>query len=234
MISAHTPPRRWENHLRHPSNTTTLDPLPVTTHRRNQLTPAPRELVLVPPAETFKRCSFHPWGRTIGWRRKWQSTPVYSSLENPTDRGAWQVTVHGVPKSWMRRSTHSQHKPQLSVAWMPGLVSYPFLLIKQFQDPDQLSITSVWLWTENNEVSKMYSFCSFLLLRSDGQFSDQKSIPLGNSFGNSKYLFFTPLLRYYTSWCCGRDTWILSEELTFTTGQALGIYWIPSVQSDSI
>ena len=22
----------------------------------------------------------------------------YSSLENPMDRGAWQVTVHGVPK----------------------------------------------------------------------------------------------------------------------------------------
>ena len=23
----------------------------------------------------------------------------YSYLENPTDRGAWQATVHGVPKS---------------------------------------------------------------------------------------------------------------------------------------
>ena len=24
----------------------------------------------------------------------------YSCLENPMDRGAWQATVHGVPKSW--------------------------------------------------------------------------------------------------------------------------------------
>ena len=24
----------------------------------------------------------------------------YSRLENPMDRGAWQVTVHGVSKSW--------------------------------------------------------------------------------------------------------------------------------------
>ena len=26
------------------------------------------------------------------------------SLENPTDRGAWWATVHGVPKSWTRLS----------------------------------------------------------------------------------------------------------------------------------
>ena len=25
---------------------------------------------------------------------------AYSPLENPTDRGAWQVTIHGVAKSW--------------------------------------------------------------------------------------------------------------------------------------
>ena len=28
----------------------------------------------------------------------------YSCLENPMDRGAWQVTVHGVTKSWTRLS----------------------------------------------------------------------------------------------------------------------------------
>ena len=33
------------------------------------------------------------------WRRKWQPTPVYSCLENPMDRGAWQATVHGVAKA---------------------------------------------------------------------------------------------------------------------------------------
>ena len=28
----------------------------------------------------------------------------YSCLGNPTDRGAWQTTVHGVAKSWTRLS----------------------------------------------------------------------------------------------------------------------------------
>ena len=30
--------------------------------------------------------------------------PEYSCLENPTDRGAWWATVHGVAKSWTRLS----------------------------------------------------------------------------------------------------------------------------------
>ena len=30
--------------------------------------------------------------------------PQYSCLENPMDRGAWQVTVQGVAKSWTRLS----------------------------------------------------------------------------------------------------------------------------------
>ena len=30
------------------------------------------------------------------------NTLQYSCLENPMDRGAWQATVHGVPKSWTR------------------------------------------------------------------------------------------------------------------------------------
>ena len=32
----------------------------------------------------------------------------YSCLENTTDRGAWQATVHGIEKSWTRekRLTH--------------------------------------------------------------------------------------------------------------------------------
>ena len=31
----------------------------------------------------------------------------YSYLGNPMDRGAWKVTVHRVPKSWTRPSTHA-------------------------------------------------------------------------------------------------------------------------------
>ena len=38
----------------------------------------------------------------------------YSCLENPTDRGAWQATVHAVPKSRTRLSdfTFSCHRAQ--------------------------------------------------------------------------------------------------------------------------
>ena len=32
----------------------------------------------------------------------------YSCLGNPIDRGAWQATVHGVPKSQTLLSTHTQ------------------------------------------------------------------------------------------------------------------------------
>ena len=38
------------------------------------------------------------WARKIPWRRTGQQTAV-SLLENPTDREAWQVTVHRVAKS---------------------------------------------------------------------------------------------------------------------------------------
>ena len=31
----------------------------------------------------------------------------YSCLKNPTDRGAWRVTVHGVAKSQTQPSTHT-------------------------------------------------------------------------------------------------------------------------------
>ena len=39
----------------------------------------------------------------------------YPGLENPTDRGAWGATVHGVPKSWTRlkqlsTQAHTQSK----------------------------------------------------------------------------------------------------------------------------
>ena len=31
----------------------------------------------------------------------------YSCLGNPTDRGAWQVTVHGFTMNWTQLSTHT-------------------------------------------------------------------------------------------------------------------------------
>ena len=33
----------------------------------------------------------------------------YSCLENPTDRGAWWATVHGIAKSWTQLSNKAQH-----------------------------------------------------------------------------------------------------------------------------
>ena len=49
------------------------------------------------------RPRFNPQIRKIPRGRKWQPTQ-YSCLENSTDRGAWQATVHGVAKSWTRQS----------------------------------------------------------------------------------------------------------------------------------
>ena len=47
---------------------------------------------------------FHPW------RRK--CNPLkYSYLDNPTDRGAWQATVHGVAKSWTQLSNFHLPSP---------------------------------------------------------------------------------------------------------------------------
>ena len=34
-------------------------------------------------------------------------------LKNPMDRGDWQATVHGVPKSWTQLSTHTHGSPYL-------------------------------------------------------------------------------------------------------------------------
>ena len=46
-----------------------------------------------------RRLGFGPRVRKMPWRRI--CNPLqYSCLENPLDRGDWQVTVHGVSKSW--------------------------------------------------------------------------------------------------------------------------------------
>ena len=50
---------------------------------------------------SHKGGGFDPWVRKIPWRRAWQPTPVFL-LENPTERGTWQATVHRVAKSWIQ------------------------------------------------------------------------------------------------------------------------------------
>ena len=49
---------------------------------------------------------FHPWVRKTPWRRKGQPLQ-YSCLGNPTERGAWQATVHGVAESDTTEHTHT-------------------------------------------------------------------------------------------------------------------------------
>ena len=49
-------------------------------------------------AGDIMRCGCDPWVGKIPWRRAWQPTPVFLSGKS-MDRGAWQVTVHGVAKS---------------------------------------------------------------------------------------------------------------------------------------
>ena len=63
----------------------------------------------------YMRQGFDPWVGKIPWSRNplhWSGKPLqYSCLENPTDRGAWWATVHGVAKrqTWLKRlSTHAQ------------------------------------------------------------------------------------------------------------------------------
>ena len=56
----------------------------------------------------LKRPGFDSWvGRSPGGGHSNQLQ--YSCLENPMDRGAWQVTVHRVPKSWTRLNRLSTH-----------------------------------------------------------------------------------------------------------------------------
>ena len=40
-----------------------------------------------------RRHKFNPWVGKIPWRRAWQPTPVFSTVENPIDRGVWWATT---------------------------------------------------------------------------------------------------------------------------------------------
>ena len=44
------------------------------------------------------------WVQSLGWEDPMEKGMVtqYSCVQNPMDGGAWQATVHGVPKSWTR------------------------------------------------------------------------------------------------------------------------------------
>ena len=58
------------------------------------------------PANTGNADLTPGWGRSPGVEN---GNPLQDSyLENSMDRGAWQATVHGIPKSWTRLSTHAR------------------------------------------------------------------------------------------------------------------------------
>ena len=51
------------------------------------------------------------WVLSLGWEdplEKKQQPMLAFWLDIPMDRGAWRATVHGVPKSRTRLSTHTQ------------------------------------------------------------------------------------------------------------------------------
>ena len=60
-----------------------------------------------------RRCGFDPWVGKIP-RRMACNLLQYSCLENPTDRGAWPVTVHRVTKSqtWLKWLS-TAHEPSI-------------------------------------------------------------------------------------------------------------------------
>ena len=65
----------------------------------------------------YRRCRFDPWVGKIPWRRSQQATPVFL-MENPMDRGTWQVKVHSITKSqtWQKHwSMHTQRR--LGLPW---------------------------------------------------------------------------------------------------------------------
>ena len=52
---------------------------------------------------------FDPWSG-ISPRGGNDNSLQYSCLENPMDRGAWWVTIHGVTKSWTQLNMHTSTK----------------------------------------------------------------------------------------------------------------------------
>ena len=68
-----------------------------------------------------RRPRFNPWVGKIHWRMN-SNAPQYSCLGHPVDGGAWQATVHGITRSWMRLSTtrgKSERYPELELRVWP-------------------------------------------------------------------------------------------------------------------
>ena len=96
-----------------------------------------------PPAnagDTRGAVSVHWWGRSPGGGN---GNPLqYSHLENPTDRGAWRATVHGVTKSrtWLTTYTHTLEK-NISLIFILHFLAYQIFYIYLFL------LTFLCFWT---------------------------------------------------------------------------------------
>ena len=67
-------------------------------------------VVKTPPvnAGRHKILGFDPWVGKIPWKNDMGKPLQYSCLENPTDGGAWEDTVHKVANSDLAHAAHPQ------------------------------------------------------------------------------------------------------------------------------
>ena len=90
--------------------------------------PRASQAVLVVKSPVANAVDTRGEGSILGWGRSpgaGNSNPLqYSCLENPTDRGAWWATDHGVPKSRTRLNTQHTH-------YVPSPPPSPICNIKQ-------------------------------------------------------------------------------------------------------
>ena len=87
-------------------------------------------------------------GRSPGVRH---GNPLqYSCLENPTDRGAWRVTVHGVTKSRTRLKRLSRHT---HAQWTGGRAAWVlFLCLCLFKVSQPFSIQQICFVVPENPI----------------------------------------------------------------------------------
>ena len=95
-------------------------------------------------------CQYRRWGLIAGSGRspgEGNGDPrQYSCLENPTDRGAWQGTVHGVAKNQTQLSN-----------WTHIYTPWPYKCLED-RHPKQLTVSSrQWSQRKRQEPSPCYS-----------------------------------------------------------------------------
>ena len=126
----------------------------------SQMAPVVKNL----PAKAGDVSSIPGLGRSTGVRNV---DPLqYSCLGNPTDRGAWQITVHGTTKSWMQLNTHTHtHTLHVDLQWRYSLnlvslfSSHSYLYKRGYHKSTWLSssvgLLYLWLCAVFNHISRI-------------------------------------------------------------------------------